>query len=132
MASIFSRIVQGEIPAFRVAENEEFLAFLDINPVAPGHCLVIPKEEIDYIFDMEESALLRLHAFAARVAKALDKAIPSQRVALTVVGLEVPHVHIHLVPLAEGMAFINFGAERVALSKEEMPSIAQRIAEAFV
>ena len=128
MPSIFSRIISGELPAYKVAENQDFLAFLDINPLALGHTLVIPKLEVDYVFDLEESHYLALHSFARRVALALDKAVPSQRIATTIVGLEVPHVHIHLVPLAQGMGFINFAAPRPTISKEEMTSLAARIA----
>ena len=131
MASIFTRIVRGELPCYKVAENEEFLAFLDINPVSKGHTLVIPKEEVDYIFAMDEAAMLRLHAFAAKIAKALDKVVPSQRVAMTVVGLEVPHVHIHLVPLAEGLAFVDFARQRVKLAPEALSALAQAIGAAL-
>ena len=99
MASIFSRIVAGEIPCHKVAENEEFFAFLDINPVAVGHTLVIPKKEIDYIFDIEDPMLGRMMAFAKRVARAQEAVIPCKRVGLAVMGLEVPHAHIHLIPI---------------------------------
>ena len=99
MASIFSRIVAGEIPCHKVAENEEFFAFLDINPVAVGHTLVIPKKEIDYIFDIEDPMLGRMMAFAKRVARAQGAVIPCKRVGLAVMGLEVPHAHIHLIPI---------------------------------
>ncbi len=131
MASIFTRILQGEIPAYRVAEDADFFAFLDINPVQRGHTLVIPKQEIDYLFDMPEALYLGLHSFARRTALALQKAVPCVRIATTVVGLEVPHTHIHLVPLQKGVPFINFYAPRQSLSKEEMQSIASSIAAAF-
>ena len=101
MASIFSRIVAGEIPSHKVAENDEFFAFLDINPVAVGHTLVIPKQEIDYIFDIDDAKLGRMMAFAKRVARAQEKAITCKRVGLAVMGLEVPHAHIHLVPITK-------------------------------
>jgi len=99
MATIFSKIVAGEIPSHKVAENDEFFAFLDINPTAPGHTLVIPKEEIDYIFDIDDDKLGRMMAFAKKVASALSATIPSKRIALSVIGLEVPHAHIHLIPI---------------------------------
>ena len=99
MATIFSRIVAGEIPCHKVAEDEEFFAFLDINPVAKGHTLVIPKKEIDYIFDLEDALLGRMMAFAKRVARAQEAAIPCKRVGIAVMGLEVPHAHIHLIPI---------------------------------
>jgi histidine triad (HIT) family protein len=99
MASIFSRIVAGEIPCYKVAENDEFLAFLDINPKANGHTLVIPKQEIDYLFDMEDEMLGRMMKFAKTVARAIEKAIPCKRIGVAVIGLEVPHAHIHLIPI---------------------------------
>ncbi len=99
MATIFTRIVAGEIPCYMIAENEEFFAFLDINPLAPGHTLVIPKDEIDYFFDIEEDKLGRMMAFAKKIAAALSATIPSKKIALSVIGLEVPHAHIHLIPI---------------------------------
>ena len=99
MASIFSRIVSGEIPCYQVAENDEFLAFLDINPKADGHTLVIPKQEIDYLFDIEDEMLGRMIKFAKTVAHGLKKAIPCKRIGVAVIGLEVPHAHIHLIPI---------------------------------
>lgn len=131
MASIFTRIIQGDIPCYKVAEDAQFLAFLDINPVQRGHALVIPKQEIDYIFDLPEDLYLSLHSFARRVALALQKAVPCVRIATTVVGLEVPHTHIHLVPLQKGTPFINFAATRQSLSREEMQQIADDVAAAF-
>ena len=101
MATIFSRIVAGEIPCHKVAENDEFFAFLDINPVAVGHTLVIPKKEVDYIFDIEDAELGRMMAFAKQVAKAQEKAITCKRVGIAVMGLEVPHAHIHLIPITK-------------------------------
>jgi histidine triad (HIT) family protein len=127
MSSIFTKIVQGEIPCYKIAENHQFLAFLDIRPVAPGHTLVIPKEEVDYIFDLDDSAFAALHLFAKRVAVALRAAVPCTRIATAVVGLEVPHAHIHLVPLTPGMTFIDFAAPRPEFSPEEMQSIAEQI-----
>ena len=99
MASIFSRIVAGEIPSYKVAENDEFFAFLDINPKADGHTLVIPKQEIDYLFDIDDEMLGRMIKFAKTVARGIEKAIPCKRIGLAVIGLEVPHAHIHLIPI---------------------------------
>jgi histidine triad (HIT) family protein len=107
MASIFTKIVQGEIPCFKIAEDEHFLAFLDIAPIEKGHTLVIPKKEIDYFFDLDEELYIGLNLFAKRVAHALEKTIPCQRIGQTVLGLEVPHAHIHLVPLID-VQFIDF------------------------
>lgn len=130
MASIFTRIVQGEIPCYKVAEDDRFFAFLDINPVAKGHTLVIPKQEVDYIFDLDDETYLALHAFAKRVAAAVEQVVPCPRIGTTVIGLEVPHVHIHLVPL-NNLAFIDFSRPRVQLSKEEMTALAADIQKAF-
>ncbi len=129
MASIFSRIVAGEIPSYKVAEDDKHYAFLDINPVAEGHVLVIPKREVDYIFDLDDNELAELHIFAKKVATALKKAIPCRKVGLTVLGLEVPHAHIHLVPLhTEGD--MNFG-RKLSPSPERMAEIARAIASNF-
>lgn len=126
MATIFSRIVAGEIPCHKVAENEEFFAFLDINPVAKGHTLVIPKEEVDYLFDIEDPKLGRMMAFAKQVARAQEAAIPCKRVGLAVMGLEVPHAHIHLVPITKE-SDMYFGGKKLSLSQEELAEIAQSI-----
>jgi len=126
MASIFTRIVNGEIPCYKVAENDRYFAFLDINPVTRGHTLVIPKQEIDNIFDLEDELLGGLHVFAKKVAHAVDKAIPCERVTMAVVGLEVPHAHIHLIPI-NSMREYSFANERVKLSKEEFEQIAKDI-----
>lgn len=131
MASIFSRIIKGEIPCYKVAENEDFFAFLDIAPVQKGHTLVIPKREVDYIFDLTTEEYTALQLFARRVALALHAAVPSKRIATTVVGLEVPHVHIHLVPLVD-LPFINFAATRQHLSPAEMQAVADSIAAKFI
>ena len=130
MATIFSRIVAGEIPCHKVAENEEFFAFLDINPVAKGHTLVIPKAEVDYLFDIDDPKLGRMMAFAKRVARAQEAAIPCKRVGLAVMGLEVPHAHIHLVPITKE-ADMYFGGKKLSLSSEELAEIAQSIRERF-
>ena len=126
MATIFSRIVAGEIPCHKVAEDEEFFAFLDINPVAKGHTLVIPKKEIDYIFDLEDALLGRMMAFAKRVARAQEAAIPCKRVGIAVMGLEVPHAHIHLIPIQKESDML-FSNPKLKLSDEEFKSIAQAI-----
>lgn len=130
MASIFSRIVAGEIPSHKVAENEEFYAFLDINPVAPGHTLVIPKKEVDYIFDIDDAALGRMMAFAKRVACAQEAAIECKRVGLAVMGLEVPHAHIHLIPITRE-SDMYFDKGKLSPSQEELADIARRIRERF-
>ena len=126
MASIFSRIVRGEIPCHKIAEDERFLAFLDVNPLVEGHCLVIPKEEIDYIFDLDDDTLGALHVFAKKVAGAIKQAIPCLRVGVAVIGLEVPHAHVHLVPL-NSMADINFSRPKLKPSQEELAETAERI-----
>ena len=130
MASIFSRIAAGEIPSWKVAEDADHFAFLDINPVHPGHVLVIPKKETDYIFDLSDEELASLMLFAKRVAKAIKKAIPCKKVGITVIGLDVPHTHIHLVPMNTG-ADMNFCAEKLTLPDQEMKSIAESIAAQF-
>ena len=130
MASIFSRIVAGEIPSWKVAEDENYYAFLDINPLAEGHTLVIPKKEVDYIFDLDEETYTGLWQFAARVAKAVRAAVPCKRVGVAVLGMEVPHTHIHLVPLqTEGD--LDFRKEKKQLKPEQFAAIAASIAAAF-
>ena len=125
MSSIFTKIINGEIPAYKVAEDDNFLAFLDVNPNAKGHTLCIPKKEINKIFDMEEEHYLELMRFSRKVAKALEKTVPCKRVGIAVVGLEVPHVHVHLIPLNEmdEMRFIN----KVKMEKEEFEALAKAI-----
>lgn len=130
MASIFTRIVNGEIPSYKVAEDEHYYAFLDINPLALGHTLVIPKKEVDYIFDLESSDYSGLWAFAHKVAKALGNAVPCKRVGVAVLGMEVPHAHIHLVPL-QSEADLDFRKEKLQLSQEEFVAVTEKIAEAF-
>ncbi len=130
MATIFSKIVSGEIPSHKVAEDEEFFAFLDINPVAVGHTLVIPKREIDYLFDIDDTTLGRMMAFAKRVARAQEAAIPCKRIGLTVMGLEVPHAHIHLIPIQKE-SDMHFGGEKLKLSAEELEKIATKIWDKF-
>jgi histidine triad (HIT) family protein len=126
MPSIFTKIVNGEIPAYKIAENESFLAFLDVMPLVEGHVLVIPKAEIDYIFDIEDELYLQLQLFAKKIAKGLKLAIPCKRIGVAVIGLEVPHTHIHLVPL-QTMNDINFTREKMSIPKERMEEIQKLI-----
>lgn len=130
MASIFSRIIAGEIPSYKVAEDEKNYAFLDINPVTKGHVLVVPKNEVDYIFDLPQDDYVSLQIFAAKVAKAIKKAIPCIKVGVAVMGLEVPHAHIHLLPINKE-SDMNFFKEHLSLSAEEMAEIAGKISENF-
>lgn len=127
---IFSKIAAGEIPSYKCAESDKFYAFLDINPVAKGHTLVIPRREVDYIFDMEDDELAEYQVFAKRVAAALKKAFPCKKVAQVVLGLEVPHAHIHLIPM-NSEADVDFRREKLKLSSEEMVSIAEAIRNNF-
>ena len=126
MSSIFSKIVKGDLPAFKVYEDKNHLAFLDIFPLAYGHVLVIPKKEIDYIFDLPTDEYLTLLKFAKKVAKAMDKVIVCERIGIAVIGLEVPHAHIHLVPL-NNVSDINFERPKLNFSDEKMYDIAQKI-----
>lgn len=130
MASIFTRIVNGEIPSYKVAEDENYYAFLDINPLATGHTLVIPKREVDYIFDLESHEFTGLWAFAQKVAKAVGAAVPCKRVGVAVLGMEVPHAHIHLVPL-QSEADLDFGKEKVKLTPEQFVEVTEKISDAF-
>lgn len=125
MSSIFTKIVQGEIPCYKIAEDDKFLAFLDVNPNAKGHTLCIPKQEIDKIFDIEDELYLGLMQFSKKIAVALEKAIPCKRVGMSVIGLEVPHAHVHLIPLNEmdEMRFQN----KVSLTKEEFEAIVKAV-----
>lgn len=127
---IFSKIAAGEIPSYKCAESDKFYAFLDINPVAKGHTLVIPRREVDYIFDMDDAELAEYQVFAKRVATALKKAFPCKKVAQVVLGLEVPHAHIHLIPM-NSEADVDFRREKLKLSSEEMASIAEAIRNNF-
>ena len=126
MASIFSKIVSGEIPAHKVAETTQYLAFLDVNPLVEGHLLVIPKIEIDYLFDMDSESYVGLMMFAQIVAKGLKKAIPCNRIGVTVMGMEVPHAHIHLIPM-NSMDDMNFSRPKLKFSDEEFAATAERI-----
>jgi|TARA_B110000495_G_scaffold127796_1_gene111217 histidine triad (HIT) family protein len=130
MASIFSKIINDEIPAYKILENENFLAFLDIFPLAKGHVLVIPKKEIDYLFDISSDEYGELWKFAQQVAKAMDKVIDCKRIGVAVIGLEVPHAHIHLVPL-NNVSDINFERPKLSFSEEEMNEVAQNIRKAI-
>ena len=130
MASIFTKIVQGEIPSYKIAEDEKFYAFLDINPLSKGHTLVIPKKEVDYIFDLEDELLAELNVFAKKIARAIEKVIECKRVAVAVYGLDVPHAHVHLIPLVKGNE-LNFTLEKLKLSQEEFVSIAESINKEF-
>lgn len=127
MSSIFTKIVNGEIPAYKIAEDDRYLAFLDVNPNAKGHTLCIPKQEINKIFDMEEDHYLGLMQFSRKVAKAIEKAVPCKRIGVAVVGLEVPHVHVHLIPLHD-MDDMRF-QRKVALTKDEFETLTQQIQE---
>jgi histidine triad (HIT) family protein len=130
MASIFTRIINGEIPCYKVAEDANNIAFLDISPLKKGHTLVVPKREVDYIFNLDANELSGLHLFAQKVAKALDKTMACKRVAVVVLGLEVPHAHIHLIPM-DSESDIRFSNPRVPLSKEDFAGIAKQISVAI-
>lgn len=131
MASIFTKIVNRAIPAHIVAEDENYLAFLDINPLAKGHTLVIPKKEVDYLFDLNDETLGGLMAFAKRVGKAIEKVVPCERIGITVIGLEVPHAHVHLIPI-NGIGDMNFANPKLSLTQEELKNTADSIKEAVV
>lgn len=130
MASIFTRIVQGEIPSYKIAESADFYAFLDINPLAAGHTLVIPKQEVDYVFDVDDDLLGRLMVFSKGVAKAVEQVVPCERIGVAVIGLEVPHCHIHLVPI-NNVGDIDFSRPKLDLPQAEFESIAERIRSAY-
>ncbi len=130
MPSIFTKIVSGEIPSHKVAEDESFLAFLDINPLTEGHTLVIPKKEVDYIFDLDDETLCGLHIFAKKVAKGIEKVVPCERIGVTVIGLEVPHAHVHLIPI-NGINDMNFGKGKLTPGHEALAATAKKIQEAI-
>jgi len=130
MASIFTKIINGEIPSHKIAENENFLAFLDVMPLVEGHVLVVPKKEIDYIFDMSAVEFKELWSFAQSIAPAIEKVIPCKRIGIAVIGLEVPHAHIHLVPLNR-VGDINFSQPKMTISQEQLALTAERIRAAF-
>ena len=130
MATIFSRIIAGEIPCYKVAENERFFAFLDINPLVKGHTLVVPKQEVDYIFDLSDDDLAAMHVFAKSVARAIEKAVSCKRVGVSVIGLEVPHAHIHLIPINKESDMVISNPKQ-KLSDEEFREIADNIYKAW-
>jgi len=130
MPSIFTRIINREIPGHIVAEDDRFIAFLDINPLVVGHTLVIPKAEVDYLFDLDDKTLADLNIFAKKVAHAVKKSVPCKRIGVAVIGLEVPHAHIHLVPM-NSMGDINFSRPKLTPSKEELATVAEKIKKAL-
>ncbi len=130
MASIFTKIVRGEIPSYKIAEDEQFYAFLDIYPLAKGHTLVIPKKEVDYLFDLDDHFLAEMTVFSKKIAKAIEKVIPCARIGVAVLGLEVPHAHIHLIPI-NSEADISFSRPKLKLSEEEFQEIAAKIRNAL-
>lgn len=130
MATIFSRIIAGEIPCYKVAENEKFFAFLDINPLVKGHTLVVPKQEVDYIFDLSDEDLAAMHVFAQKIARAIEKAFPCKKVGEAVIGLEVPHAHIHLIPIQKESDML-FSNPKLKLADDEFISIAKAISSAY-
>jgi len=130
MASIFSKIISGEIPSYKIAEDENYYAFLDINPLAKGHTLVVPKKEIDNLFNLDNELYQGLFLFAKKIANAMEKTIPCKKIGVAVIGLEVPHAHIHLVPI-NGIHDIEFSKPKLNLTKEEFEEIAEKIANAL-
>lgn len=130
MSTIFSKIISGEIPAYKVAETNEFLAFLDINPLAVGHVLVIPKTEVDYIFDLDDETYTTLQIFAKIVATGIKKAIPCKKIGIAVIGLEVPHAHIHLIPMNR-VDDMNFSRPKLKFTPEELAATAEKIVDAL-
>lgn len=129
MATIFSKIIAGEIPCHKIAENDKFLAFLDIMPLVHGHTLVIPKVEVDYFFDLGEDYLSEINSFAQGVARKIEKAIPCKRIGVTIIGLEVPHAHVHLIPI-NGVADMNFERPKLEVTQEQLAEIAEAIRKA--
>lgn len=129
MATIFTRIINGEIPCYKVAENDRFLAFLDIMPLTKGHVLIIPKIEVDYLFDMEDELLSDMMVFAKQVARKMKLVLPCRRIGVTVIGLEVPHAHIHLIPI-NGVSDMDFSKPKLQPSQSELAEVAQKIVEA--
>ena len=131
MPSVFTRIIRGELPSYRIAEDEHHIAILDVRPLVNGHTLVIPKREVGYYFDLEDEELARLNAFAKRVATAVFREVPCLRIGTAVIGLEVPHVHMHLVPLNQ-MSDIDFGREKLSPTEEQLAKLAKRIRKVFL
>jgi histidine triad (HIT) family protein len=132
MASIFTKIIQGEIPSYKIAEDDQYYAFLDINPLAVGHTLVIPKKEVDYLFDLDTSTYSGLFAFVRKVGKAVEEAIPCKRLGVVVYGLDVPHAHVHLIPLHGSGNEINFSNPKVKMDPEQFEETAEKIRNAFM
>ncbi|MEX1239690.1 MAG: HIT family protein [Cyclobacteriaceae bacterium] len=130
MASLFTKIINGEIPGHIVAEDDRYIAFLDINPLVMGHTLVVPREEVDYIFDLDDETLAGLHLFCKKVARAIEKSFPCKRIGIAVIGLEVPHTHVHLVPM-NSMGDINFSKPKLKPSKDELAAAAEKIRKAM-
>lgn len=130
MASIFTRIIRREIPGYIVAEDEQYIAFLDINPLVLGHTLVVPKQEVDYMYDLDDAVLAGLHVFAKKVAHAIKKAVPCKRIGVAVIGLEVPHTHVHLVPM-NSMGDLNFTRAKLSPSKADLEEVSKKIQEAL-
>jgi histidine triad (HIT) family protein len=130
MATIFTKIINGEIPCYKIAEDKNFIAFLDINPLAKGHTLVVPKKEVDYLFDLDDDLLAELSVFAKKVAKAIDKVIKCKRVGVAILGLEVPHAHVHLIPI-NGLYDIDFSKPKLKLTDKEFKEIADMIRAAL-
>ena len=130
MPSIFTRIIRGEIPCYKVAESETCFAFLDINPLAKGHTLIVPKKEVDYLFDVEDELYVDLMRFAKKVAIVLEKAVPCERIGVTVIGLEVPHAHVHLIPI-NALNDMNFAKPKLTMSAEELEMLAASISANF-
>jgi histidine triad (HIT) family protein len=126
MTSIFTKIIHGEIPSYKIAENDKFYAFLDIFPLAKGHTLVIPKQEIDYIFDLDDDLLAEMMVFAKKVAKGIEAVVESERIGITVIGLEVPHAHVHLIPI-NSITDMDFSKQKLQLKKEEFVALAENI-----
>ena len=128
MATIFTKIINGEVPSYKIAEDNNYYAFLDISPLAKGHTLVVPKKEVDYIFNLDDDILAGLHVFSKKVAKAIESVIPCKRIGIAVIGLEVPHTHIHLIPI-NNVSDIDFSREKLKLSNTEFEEIANKIRE---
>lgn len=126
MPSIFTRIINREIPGYIVAEDDHYIAFLDINPLVLGHTLVVPKKEVDYIFDLDDTTLTGLTLFARKVARAIEKAVPCNRIGVSVIGLEVPHTHVHLIPM-NSMSDVNFSRPKLTPTKEQLKEVAEKI-----
>lgn len=131
MATIFTKIVSGEIPCYKIAENDDFFAFLDIRPLAKGHTLVIPKKEVDYIFNMDDNLLSGLHLFSKKIAVAIEKVVKCKRIGTAVIGLEVPHAHIHLIPI-NNVSDINFANPKLSLTNDELFDLASKISKEVV